>query len=214
LDKIPKGEFLCTNCTIKAKLYTNSLSRHTVKQHQQQSSSSTLINDPNIIAILKSKQDTSIDLLIKIGKSLNPRQMELSKAMQTYCEFSVPGATKIKSYINEKNINTNNQSHLESHLNLSFINNNKKITSDFVLNKHLNGFENLFNSTQVGVAVGEPKIDDSMPNSSQLYSFNRNNNQNGKQQQQKNAEHDFNLKRKVCCVCEKYALKNNFLFKF
>jgi len=199
LDKIPKGEFLCNNCTIKAKLAANSASRHAVKQAQQQASSSTLINDSNLIAILKSKQDTSIDLLVKIGKSLNPRQMELSKDMQTFCEFSIPGATKIKPLTNENTINKKNNLHLESHLNLSFINNNKKITSDFVLNKHLNGFDNLFNSNLIENAVVELKKDDSKSNNYQLNSFKRANNQNGSQ----SAENELYSKSKVCCVCEK-----------
>lgn len=89
IDKIPKGEFLCNKCKNYSRIGVNNAENKTTTIHFE-----------------KYETDTALDTLCRMAKSLNPKEMNLSKEMNLDCEFSIPGLSRIKWFSSEYRLKT------------------------------------------------------------------------------------------------------------
>ena len=117
LDQIPKGDFLCNKC--------KTISYLAEKTSAETSFETGIINnDTKTIKFEMDENESALETLIRIAKSLNPRQMQLSDDLNLECAFDLPGLNKIKWWTKDGNkivnvtktstnySNTNPNSHL------------------------------------------------------------------------------------------------------
>jgi hypothetical protein len=108
-DQIPKGEFLCNKCKSKAKLlpfYNSTLTSNggVVSNGisvDYLSSNEKLLelpisNETKYVEFIKTEKDSSLETLIKLCKSLNPRQMSLSGPLCKQLDINIPGLNRNK----------------------------------------------------------------------------------------------------------------------
>lgn len=100
LDQIPSGEFLCNKCNARAELMC--------KTNNLNSTNSTEMNLPisNETKTVKFEMDENepaLETLIRMAKSLNPRQMQLSSDLNMECAFDLPGLSKVKWWTKDGN---------------------------------------------------------------------------------------------------------------
>ena len=94
LEQIPKGDFLCNKCkTISA-----------LNEKKSADNESTIVtNDTKTIKFEMEENEPVLETLIRIAKSLNPRQMQLSDDLNVECAFDLPGLNKIKWWTKDGN---------------------------------------------------------------------------------------------------------------
>ncbi len=87
-------------------------------------------NNTKTIKFEVEEKESSLETLIRIAKSLNPRQMQLSKDLNMQCAFDLPGLNKIKWWTKDGNkivntfpTNSNSESPSASNSNTNFLNN-------------------------------------------------------------------------------------------
>lgn len=114
---MPKGDFLCNKCI--------TISSIVDKLPADTSIDATIVsNDTKTIKFEIEENESALETLIRIAKSLNPRQMELSDDLNLECAFDLPGLNKIKWWtkdgnkiVNVSKTSTNySQSNPNSHL--------------------------------------------------------------------------------------------------
>lgn len=98
LDQIPKGDFLCNKCKTITELNEKKAS-----ESNGVDSNGVTTNDTKTIKFEADENDTVLETLIRIAKSLNPRQMELSEDLNVECAFDLPGLNKIKWWTKDGN---------------------------------------------------------------------------------------------------------------
>jgi hypothetical protein len=117
LDQIPKGDFLCNKCKTISSIVDK-------KSADANFDTSVINNDTKTIKFEVEENESALETLIRIAKSLNPRQMQLSDDLNLECAFDLPGLNKIKWWTKDGNkivnvsknsihySNTNPNSHL------------------------------------------------------------------------------------------------------
>ena len=98
-DQIPKGEFHCNKCKSKAKLLANEIG----VEKKAEELSLPVSNDIKTIKFEMEEEESPLETLIRMAKSLNPRQMQLSSELSLECAFDMPGLNKIKWWSKDGN---------------------------------------------------------------------------------------------------------------
>ncbi len=125
VDKIPKGDFLCTKCKTISKIADSNSSEL-----------NNLNNDTKTIKFEMKENESALETLIRVTKSLNPRQMQLSDDLSLECAFDLPGLSKIKWWTKDGNkiVNvTKTSSNVNASSNSNILNNSENKNSNSTL---------------------------------------------------------------------------------
>ena len=103
-EQIPPGEFLCTKCSARATLLASTLKLN------EPDINLPISNELNTVKFEVGDEEAPLEILIRMAKSLNPRQMQLSDELSVECAFDLPGLNKIKWWTKDGNKIVNIQS--------------------------------------------------------------------------------------------------------
>jgi len=103
-DQIPPGEFLCNKCNARAILLASTL------KVNEPDINLPISNELNTVKFEVGDEEAPLEVLIRMAKSLNPRQMQLSDELSVECAFDLPGLNKIKWWTKDGNKIVNIQS--------------------------------------------------------------------------------------------------------
>lgn len=106
LDQIPKGEFLCNKCDYESKLLTqhphltSSESKKCADQIRDKKfqAQANNIHHNELVQFFKFDKDSSIELLIRMAKALNPSQMKICKGLKCKHDTNMPGTNRFRLY--------------------------------------------------------------------------------------------------------------------
>ena len=108
LDQVPKGEFLCNKCRANAALHASAYQPPAAATNEiilleRQLLALPVTHETKTVEFELFEQESSLNTLIRMAKSLNPRQMQLSKSITHECAFDLPGLSKLKWWKKEGN---------------------------------------------------------------------------------------------------------------
>ena len=110
LEQVPKGEFLCNKCRANAALHHAASvapqpagAANEIILLERQLLALPVTHETKTVEFELFEQESSLNTLIRMAKSLNPRQMQLSKSITHECAFDLPGLSKLKWWKKEGN---------------------------------------------------------------------------------------------------------------
>lgn len=74
-DEIPKGEFLCNKCEYETRELSQ-LSPLDIKRYNEKRAT---LHHNDLLVVVKSSADSTMDVIMRMAKAFNPGQMRLSK---------------------------------------------------------------------------------------------------------------------------------------